>query len=352
MRRLILAMLLLAAVACAFAADTSRRVQLRLDTSEADAVLAILARQNAGQSVATGDWERLFATEPYQRLKRREADMHRDFTDDDFKKFVLSDATLKRSAELQRTLAEWKQADLNAAAQRVLAYLPAESVIRAKVFPVIKPQSNSFVFDTETDPTIFLYLDPAEGQARFEIIVAHELHHIGLSSNSKAYDQAIASLPAGPRAAAEWMGAFGEGVAMLAAAGGPDIDPVATYTTELQAEWKRDMQNFNADLDRVQQFFLDASSGRLSSQDEVRGQAMKFFGSIGPWYSLGYRMAVLVEQRYGRAALIQCMLDFRKLPASYNRVAAEINARGKQHLALWSPELLKAVDAQPVPQAR
>lgn len=327
------------------AAAAENRVQLQLNTSEAEAVLAIVAKHAANRPLTDGDWQGLLSTEPYARLKKREAGLHRDFTDDDFKKFVLSEGTVKRAPELQRTLDAWKKADLNAAARRVLAYLPAQSVIRAKVFPVIKPQKNSFVFENTTDPTIFLYLDPTEGRRQFEIIVAHELHHIGLASNDKQYEQAIAPLPPGPRSAAEWMGAFGEGLAMLAAAGGPDVDPVATYTSDLQAEWKQDMANFNSDLNRVQQFFLEVAQGRVTDPDEVRKRGFEFFGSIGPWYSVGYRMASMVERRYGRDALIQCMLDFRTLLASYNKAAAEENARGGEKLTLWSPELLRLVKA-------
>ena len=69
---------------------TPGSIQLKLNTDEADAVLAILDKSTAGSAVTDSDWQRLFSTEPYNRLKKREAGMHRDFTDDDFKKFVLS----------------------------------------------------------------------------------------------------------------------------------------------------------------------------------------------------------------------------------------------------------------------
>lgn len=345
MKRLICG--LLAVILVPVIASADNRVQLQLNTSEADAVLAILAKHTARQTLSDADWQKLFSTEPYVRLKKREAELHRDFTDEQFKSFVLSQETMKRAPDLQRTLDEWRRADLNAAARRVLAYLPGASVIHAKVFPVIKWQTNSFVYENTTDPTIFLYLDPAEGQERFEIIVAHELHHIGLSSNDKAYEQAITALPPGPRAAAEWMGAFGEGLAMLAASGSPDTDPVATYTPDLQAEWKRDMANFNSDLKKVQEFFTAVAEDRVSDPAEIRKRGFEFFGSIGPWYSVGYKMAVVVEKRYGRAALIACMLDFRKLLASYNRAAAEQNARDGEQLPLWSTQLLAAVKAVP-----
>jgi len=41
------------------------------------------------------------------------------------------------------------------------------------------------------------------------------------------------------------------------------------------------------------------------------------------------------------------MLDRRLLLTRYNSVAEETNRRGKEHLALWSPQVLKAVANAP-----
>ncbi len=71
------------------------------------AVLAILEKRATGGSVADADWQRLFATEPYVRLKKREASMHRDFTDDDFKKFVLSPELATKESSLRHTVDAW-----------------------------------------------------------------------------------------------------------------------------------------------------------------------------------------------------------------------------------------------------
>ena len=60
-------------LACGTNLHADDRIQLQVDTSEADAVLSILARRTAGQPVMELDWERLFTSEPYRRLKRREA---------------------------------------------------------------------------------------------------------------------------------------------------------------------------------------------------------------------------------------------------------------------------------------
>jgi hypothetical protein len=319
------------------------RIQLQFNTDEADAVLAILGKRASGTPVADSDWQRLFSSEPYLRLKKREASMHRDFTDDDFKKFVLSPELAAMASSLRHTLDAWRRANLVASAQRVLAYLPEQALIKAKVFPVIKPKTNSFVFETSTDPAIFLYLDPEESEAKFENTVAHELHHIGYASVESLAAEKQKDLPPNVKPAVDWMGAFGEGFAMLAAAGGPNVDPHAASSPEERARWEKDLANFNQDLGSLQDFFLDVIDHRLEGKDKIDERAYTFFGVQGPWYTVGYKMAVTVEKRYGRKRLIECMLDPRELLASYNQAATEINANGKEKLALWSPELMQKI---------
>jgi hypothetical protein len=53
-------------------ASKAERVQVKLDTSEAERVLAILAKRKQAQPITDTDWQALFATEPYRRLKERE----------------------------------------------------------------------------------------------------------------------------------------------------------------------------------------------------------------------------------------------------------------------------------------
>ena len=86
---------------------------------------------------------------------------------------------------------------------------------------------------------------------------------------------------------------------------------------------------------------------RLDVADDV---AFTFFGYRGPWYTVGYAMGAAVEKHRGRAALVACMLDPHTLLAEYNHVAEEQNATGAVKRALWSPELLKAVGAEPLPK--
>jgi hypothetical protein len=275
--------------------------------------------------------------------------MKRTFEDAEFQEFVMSDALLKRAQELEATLAAWKRIDLEASARSVLGYLPAQARIRAKVFPVIKPKTNSFVFDVKNDPTIFLYVDPAVNAAQFANTVRHELHHIGLGSVGSESDAMLKDLPARAKQAAEWMGAFGEGMAMLAAAGGPDVHPHANSSAEDRARWDRDIANFGTDLRTLERFFLDVIDGQLKGEDTIRDKGFSFFGVQGPWYTVGWKMAAFVEQTYGRATLIDCMLDPRRLLATYNS-AVKVGKTG-QRLPLWSRRLVRAIRAQPAAPA-
>jgi hypothetical protein len=333
-------------------AGESSRVQLTFDTSEAHQVLAILERRAANKPVDDVQWQQLFATEPYKRLKAREKaigerfkDPSLAFSDEDFKKFVMSDALLARSSELRKTLANWKNINLQKAAEGVLSYLPESAMIRAKVFPVIKPNSNSFVWETSTDPAIFLYLDPEVSAAKFANTVAHELHHIGLASAQAQYDERIKALPERANITAEWVGAFGEGLAMLAAAGGPGVDPHAASSAKEHARWEHDMARFDSNLAAVNAFFLDILNGKFANRDAIDEKGSSFFGAQGPWYTVGYKMAVIVEKRFGRLGLIGTMLDPRQLLALYNRAAAEHYGNTQDNLPLWSEEVLKQIQA-------
>jgi len=343
---------LLLVLGSAIVACAADRIQIKVDFSETEQGLSIIAKHNAGREIIDVDWHALFATEPYQRLKNREAAMHAAFTDDDFKKFILSPELNSQYQALCRTLDEWKHADMTAAARRALAYLPARSVIRTKVFPLIKPKQNGFVFDIDTDPAVFLYLDPTDSKDAFANTLSHEMHHIGLSSTNKIYDATISFLPLGPRMAAGTMSAFGEGEAVLAAAGGPNMPPARYETPEVRQNWARGMQRFSQDLETLNQFFLDLAHGNLT-EDAANEKAMSFFGDIqGPWYTVGYKMAVMVEKRFGRSALIQCMLDRRLLLVRYNQAAEDLNRKNNEKLPLWSTELLDLVHAPRAPERR
>src|SRR5262245_28950558 len=106
--------LLMAVLMLAGATSAGERVQLTLDASEAEAVLAILDARAAGQPVTQALWAALTSSEPYVRLRRREEGMRRPFSDEDFRAFVGSDELLQRAPELRKALDAWKATDLRA----------------------------------------------------------------------------------------------------------------------------------------------------------------------------------------------------------------------------------------------
>lgn len=317
------------------------RLDVRLVTDEPEAVLAILAKKKSNQPITEDDWSRIFNSEGYTRLKKRELSMERPFEDTEFRKFVLSDELAQRAAALEETLAKWKQADVTRSGELALAYLPAAARIRAKIYPVIKPRDNSFVFDVKTDPAIFLYIDPAVNQKKFENTLAHELHHIGYGSGCPTPETsaAIAKLSPNAQAALRWIGGFGEGFAMLAAAGGAPVHPHDVSQPAERARWDADMKNFNADLKKVESFFTGVLEGKITGA-EINKQGFAFFGVQGPWYTVGWRMSSLIEETFGKQKLIDVMCDQRLLLATYNEAATSYNRKAKEPLALWSESVI------------
>lgn len=340
MTHLLLALLLFLAAPLVTVAQ--ERVNVRLVTDEAEAVLAILAKKKANEAISEADWQQLFATEGYVRLKQRETSMQRSFDDADFKTFVLSEQLAERAPALREALAKLKRADITRAAQLALDYLPKDAHIRAKIYPVIKPRENSFVFDLKNDPAIFSYLDPTISPKKFENTLAHELHHIGYGTSCPSKQSADERTRLSPtvQTALTWTGAFGEGFAMLAAAGGPDIHPHAVRNSEERARWDKDVANFNDDLKKVEKFLLDVLDGRLTG-DDVQKTGFSFFGTQGPWYTVGWQMSVLIEKTYGRATLIESFCDQRKLLLTYNRAAEKHNLNSRKPLSLWSTSLIE-----------
>ena len=330
-------------VSCA-SAPRPKRFDVRLVTDEADALLNILDKRASKQPIADSDWTRLFTSEGFVRLKKRESSMHRPFDEDVIRKFVMSDELLAKRDALARTLADWKRADLTHASQLALAYLPPNATIRAKVYPVIKPQSNSFVFEVETDPAIFKYVEDQPREA-FEATMSHEMHHVGYGTAcpSKEVEAQIDKLPPNVHDMVQWIGAFGEGFAVLAAAGGPDKPAQAhAERADLQSVFDAELAKYDENFHAVESFLLDVGEGRLTG-DAVSKRAFDFFGLLGPWYTVGWKMDVVIETTLGRGALIDAMCDQRKLFATYNRAADAYEQRTGGKLPRWSPRLIEII---------
>ena len=295
-------------------------VHVHIATGEADAVLSILDARAAGHAVEPAAWQRLFSSEGYVRLKKREEAMHRPFDDDAFRAFVLSPELLAKRETLRRALARVEHADVGRLAQRALHYLPPGAKITATIYPVIKPATNSFVFETNA---IFKVLDD-EPLERFEETIAHELHHIGFGTACSSSGE-------------KWLGAFGEGFAVYAASNG---HPYAGAEPDVRAAWESGLANLPAQFAQLDRFFTDIAEGKLKG-DAIDKRGFEFFGLVGPWYTVGWKMAATIEEELGRDALIDAFCDSRTLFATYNRAAAAHEKRTGERLPRWS--------AMPVP---
>jgi hypothetical protein len=326
----------------AAAQNGDSRIDLQIVTDEAEAVLQILEKNENAQEITVADWQKLFATEGYARLKKRELSLRRSFEDADFKVFVLSKELAARRRALAETLAAWKQTNASRAGALALDYLPSQATIRAKIYPVIKPRDNSFVFEVRENPAIFLYLDPKVTREQFENTLAHELHHIGFGTACPSVETSAGIKKYSPamHKVLRWAAAFGEGFAMLAAAGGGEFHPHAVSTAEERARWDQDLANFNDDLRALERFFLDLEAGKFSEEKEIE-TARSFYGEAqGAWYTVGWQMAFVIEKTFGRARLIEVFCDPRRLLPTYNEAVKKYNRQHKTQFAVWSPELV------------
>jgi hypothetical protein len=314
-------------------------LQVRVDSTEAEAALAILEAQNAGREPAEADWARLFASEGYLRLKQREAAMKRAFTDEEFKAFLRSPEARQAAPDLRKALAAWKARSQEEASRAALAYLPKGATLRATVYFMIKPRTNSFVFETRTNPAIFLYLDPNVPGAKAQNTMAHELHHIGLSSACSAE----APKTAAPAVAAlrPWISAFGEGLAMMAAAGGPKVHPHALGEAEERAEWDANVARFDEHLAEQDRFFRQVLAGQAGDEAAIEAKMRGYFGVQGPWYTVGWRMAEVIETAFGRQRAIDAFCRSETLLSVYNEAARRLAATSGRRLPLWDDELAR-----------
>ena len=298
------------------ASPVAAQSTVRLDTEQPRLALAYIRATSPAERDSL--WRLHVATRGYIRLHEREAAMNRAFTDSSFRAFLDSDTLRARADDLFGALNSWERADFESAEERARKYLPTGTVIRATVFIMIKPRTNSFVFDASRDPAIFFYLDPTTPGPKFANTAAHELHHIGLSAACPA------TKIEDPRQAAvrRWLSAFGEGWAMLAAAGSAKTDPHLHSSDRERAEWKRNTVMAQEDMFRLEQFFAGIRSGVIPV-DSADAKGFEFFNARpqGAWYTVGYLMTSTVERKDGRKALLKYICDPMGLIRRYQAIA-------------------------------
>jgi hypothetical protein len=168
-------------------------------------------------------------------------------------------------------------------------------------------------------------------------IVTHELHHIGISQSCPKRSEDGSS---GVETARAYTGALAEGLAMLAAAGSPDVDPHAASTAPVRERWARDYAQWPRDLRRVERFLLDVGEGRLTNSDSISAAAAPFWGDAqGPWYTVGYAVAATIERVDGRDVLRRVICDPAAMLATYNDAVARSDG-GDTTMPRWNERLI------------
>lgn len=305
---------------------------------EIEAVISIIDRGIDGSLYDT-DWIRLFESQGYQLLKKRESKMGTPFTDEAFQTFMITLIKKKLIEPYQLSLRRFKDIDLNLIQKMVMAYLPEKSVFNTTVIPIIKPKKNSFVHRIEGESYLFIYLEPNDLKARLENKLIHELHHIGLDSvydPSKYFDLGVQA-----KKLIEWTNAFGEGFAMLAAAGGPGYHPVP-FDDEAGRVWDENIRNYQVDFDKIQQFLFNILEDKFQNEKELMEKGMELMmnnGGQGSWYTVGWRISVIIEEILGRTVLIKCMEDLRKFYFNYNQAVKIFNEKNHLKLPSWNKKI-------------
>lgn len=329
----------------AYAVTPPDNVDVTFITDETDAALDIMRTHHSGLIPTEHQWSLLFHSQGYEHLREREAAMGRAFTDSSFAAFLTADTVVGRLPEMERVVPGLERTDVGSAARMALAYLPPNTPIRARLYLEIKPITNSFVFQgRDSIPSIFLYVRPQETAAQLRNTLAHELHHIGTNAACRGFVYAD-SLHASPSELMllDYLTAFGEGRAMLAAAGGPDVHPHEFDADSIRARWDRDVAHAPEDMKDLSGFISDVTAGRISTADSVKRRGNSYFGVQGPWYTVGWLMASTVERHLGRDALIGTLCDPVAFLKQYNQVARRSNSTTHTSLPLWPSPVIASL---------
>ena len=147
-----------------------------------------------------------------------------------------------------------------------------------------------------------------------------------------------------------WLGGFGEGMAVLAAAGSPDHPPHLEDTSDDWIVWQRDLVRFDQDVPRLEEFFQGVLAGRWQADEQQK----RFFTFVnvdevpqGAFYTVGWLMAAIVEKKLGHDAVVEAVCDPRLLLARYDSVARAKPRADGGGLATWSDDLLRALGSGP-----
>ncbi len=317
-------------------------VQVRAVFDEADAVLNIMERMNSGAEVDEQLWASLWESAGYVRLLQRETSMGREegFADK-MRAWVQDPQNFSRVEEWRRAVDGFRSFNPHTPGIHAAAYLPEGVKLQASFYPVIKHTRNTFVFDLEQDPAIFMSVNLDDSALFVESVLSHELHHIGIAQCPAPEDFPL--MNDRQQWVVEMLGIFGEGVATLAAAGGPLRHPHFYSSPTDWIIWERDIANISRDQNLIEEFFSAVLNGEFPEGDRTA----KLFSFIvsenipqGPAYTLGWKMAAIVERQFGRERLVSAICDPRSLLGLYNEAVEMVNLKDSRGLPQWSPEFL------------
>ena len=105
---------------------------------------------------------------------------------------------------------------------------------------------------------------------------------------------------------------------MLAAAGSPDTHPHGVSPAEERTTWDRSVANATPDRLELEGFFLSVLQKQLTG-DQLREAGFQFFGVQGPWYTVGWQMAVTIERAFGRRSTRRSLLRPSKIADDLQR---------------------------------
>lgn len=315
----------------------SNRITINVNSFFADVVM-VFSEKPSG-CINDNDWDNLFASESYKILVERNKMLKINLTDTDFKDCVmklLSEENLQRYKNVLQTV---KSIDLQACAGRALKYLPVNATIFTTVHLVVLPQPNYFIYCTKTTSAVFISLSVGLPLDDIENILVHELHHIGFLS-IELQNNYYSGFATSHMYALRLLGYFREGIALLAAAGSAHNHPIPSSNPDLRLLWDNSINDSINAHKKIEDIFNEIFKGNIT-HEELDAKSLSFCHILGPWYTLGWLMAVTVECQFGINKLNECMQDLRLLLLYYN-YAVELNSvHFNSKYPLWSTDLLK-----------
>ena len=327
------------------------RLSVALELDEAEALLAILERRRAGAEATAEDWRRLEESRGFVRMKQRAESFGNTGVAASLRAYAESDETLAQLDDLRSAVERFRSLDVSAAAARALLYLPEEARLQATIYPVVKPSPNSYVYDLSGEPAIFLHVDPARSGNELENTIAHELHHVGSATCADPDD--VEALSPEARLAWGWLSAFGEGMAMLAAAGGPDVHPHASSPAEAWVVWERDLAHLIPGgflLFAILRAISGAAAGLAYSAASAAAAQVSPYrrrGATMGWFSAGMFLAIPIGMpltvALAAAGSWQAIFGFQALIGAFAAISAwrtvPADVPEQEHRAAWSEVL-------------